>query len=277
MLPDTFRFSQASLQDYVDCPRRFQLRYIEMLAWPAPQTEPLLEFEDHLERGARFHRLVERHQLGMNPVVLEASLAGDESLLAWWRAYLGFSRVHNLEGQRYPELLLTTELGKQRLVAKFDLLVVVPGERVVVFDWKTTLRVLSRQWYESRLQTSVYLLVALRAAGVLFGAELVPEQVSMVYWSAVGTSTQVEFVYSYERYLLDVDFLSRLIQEIWGRDLAEVWPLAVDEVRCRFCRYRSLCDRGNQAGVLESDSNIFDNITCEDLDLGFVGVDEFGF
>ena len=39
-LPDDFHFSQGSLQDYVDCQRRFQLRYLMKLAWPAVDAEP---------------------------------------------------------------------------------------------------------------------------------------------------------------------------------------------------------------------------------------------
>lgn len=27
-LPGSFHFTQSSLQDYLDCPRRFQLRYV---------------------------------------------------------------------------------------------------------------------------------------------------------------------------------------------------------------------------------------------------------
>jgi len=34
-LPAPFTFSQSSLQDYYDCPRRFELRYLSRLIWPA--------------------------------------------------------------------------------------------------------------------------------------------------------------------------------------------------------------------------------------------------
>ena len=55
-----FQFSQASLQDYVECARRFQLRYVERVAWPAPQAQPIFEYEQRLERGQVFHRLVQQ-------------------------------------------------------------------------------------------------------------------------------------------------------------------------------------------------------------------------
>ena len=34
-LPQDYQFSQGSLQDYVDCSRRFQLRYLWMQPWPS--------------------------------------------------------------------------------------------------------------------------------------------------------------------------------------------------------------------------------------------------
>ena len=58
MLDPEFEFSQGSLQDYVDCQRRFQLRYVERQAWPAVEAEPFLEREEHSEQGRRFHRLI---------------------------------------------------------------------------------------------------------------------------------------------------------------------------------------------------------------------------
>mgnify|MGYP007064289961 CR=1 FL=1 len=38
-LPVDFQFSQNNLQDYLDCARRFELRALRRLAWPAAQSE----------------------------------------------------------------------------------------------------------------------------------------------------------------------------------------------------------------------------------------------
>ena len=65
ILPEDCQFSQASLQDYVDCRRRFQLRYLLELAWPAIQAEPAEEQEIHSRQGELFHRLVLQHQMGI--------------------------------------------------------------------------------------------------------------------------------------------------------------------------------------------------------------------
>ena len=57
--------SQSSLQDYNDCPRRFELRYIQHLAYPAVESEPALENEKHQQEGEYFHRLVQQHMIGI--------------------------------------------------------------------------------------------------------------------------------------------------------------------------------------------------------------------
>jgi len=54
-------FTQASLQDYADCPRRFQLRYVERVAWPALEADSALENERHMQQGIAFHRLAHQH------------------------------------------------------------------------------------------------------------------------------------------------------------------------------------------------------------------------
>ncbi len=61
VLPDDFQFSQASLNDFAQCRRRFQLRYLQKVNWPALETEPALENEQRMQRGARFHRMVRQH------------------------------------------------------------------------------------------------------------------------------------------------------------------------------------------------------------------------
>jgi hypothetical protein len=279
MLPIGFQFSQSNLQDYVDCPRRFQLRYVQAQAWPAVQVEPVLEHEAHLERGARFHRLVERHQLGMDPAVLAARIS-DPDLRVWWEAYLGFSFLHDLEGWRYPEFTLSTEVVGERLAATVDLLVVVPGERVLIFDWKTYRRKPSRRWLAERLQTRVYSYVVARVGSRFFGSDLLPDQVLMVYWVACASAESVVFEYSTGQFIADAAYLVGLVQEVGGRADSGAWPLVDGDTRCRFCEYRSLCGRGIEAGK-ESE---FEELCYEDAKsmgsevvLGLGDVGEVGF
>ena len=70
MLPPFFQFTQSNLQDYLDCPRRFELRYILRQDWPALQTEPEMEQEQHMLRGHLFHQLVHQLLIGLPPFSL---------------------------------------------------------------------------------------------------------------------------------------------------------------------------------------------------------------
>jgi hypothetical protein len=86
-LPIDFHFSQGSLQDYVDCPRRFQLRHLIRLAWPAVIAEPPLDNERFMKQGAAFHRLLQQHLLGV-PCERIESMQMDPELRQWWENYL---------------------------------------------------------------------------------------------------------------------------------------------------------------------------------------------
>jgi hypothetical protein len=64
--------------------------------------------------------------------------------------------------------------------------------------------------------------------------------------------------------------LHRLVAEIEGRG-EEIWPLTDDERKCRFCTYRSLCERGIAAGVAE-----LDEVEAE-LDVDLSNIDEIAY
>ncbi|MFN3331464.1 MAG: PD-(D/E)XK nuclease family protein [Caldilinea sp.] len=86
MLPPTFSFSQSSLQAFEDCPRRFWLAYVEQLPWPAVEASPIQEHEETMRLGERFHRLVQRTEIGIDPAIVAAGL--EPPLATWFDAYL---------------------------------------------------------------------------------------------------------------------------------------------------------------------------------------------
>ena len=50
-LPEDFAFSQSALQDYADCARRFELRYVRDVRWPALETQSALAHETQTQKG----------------------------------------------------------------------------------------------------------------------------------------------------------------------------------------------------------------------------------
>jgi len=266
-IPSDFQFSQGNLQDYVDCPRRFQLRYVLQRAWPAPLASPLAEAERRMEMGQAFHRLVCQHVLGIPADVLTRSVA-DPDLARWWHNYLTALPPGLPTALRRAEIVLSASLSGYRLVAKYDLVAVTPGERAIIVDWKTGQRPPARSALESRLQTRLYRYLLVEAGTQISeGQPISPEQVEMIYWFADFPTQPEHFLYDTVQFVADGDYLSGLIAEIERRD-ETIWPLTSDERRCRLCHYYSLCERSAGAGPPdELDDEPTTPLTDLDIDL----------
>jgi CRISPR/Cas system-associated exonuclease Cas4 (RecB family) len=246
-MPVGFQFSQASLNDYLDCPRRFQLRYVLEQDWPAVESEPLIERERLADLGRRFHRLIQQHIHGLPVEQLTRSASTDPDLLRWWHNYL--NEAHRVGGdadRRQAEVSVSAPFGSHRLVAKYDLLARGDG-RATIVDWKTERKRSDRASLLRRLQTRVYRYVLAKSE-----ASLKPESISMVYWFAEYPSEPEVLAYDSVQFAADDEYLHKLVAEIESQ-VEDIWPLTADERRCRFCTYRSLCKRGVVAGVAETD------------------------
>jgi len=249
-LPSDFAFSQSSLQDFSDCPRRFQLRYIEQLQWPAVETEPMLENERRQKEGQLFHRLVQQHLIGL-PTEKLARLANTPDLSRWWENYLNSTDLRGLKdvGGLYTELTLSAPVGTYRLLAKYDLIAVKLGERAFIYDWKTYHKRPRDEWMAARLQTRVYRAMLVRAGAHLNGGNSFhPEQIEMIYWYSNYPSKPARFPYNTAQHTRDWDALAGLINEISNH---RHFPLTEDEKKCAYCPYRSYCNRGGKAGTID--------------------------
>jgi len=249
-LPSGFTFSQSSLQDYSDCPRRFQLRYIEQLLWPAVETEPVLENERRQQEGQHFHRMVQQHLIGL-PAETLARLANSPTLSRWWGNYLNAIDLRGLKelGGLHTELTLVAPVGTYRLLAKYDLVAVKPGEQAFIYDWKTYHKRPRDEWMAARLQTRVYRAILVQAGAYLNGGNpFHPEQIEMIYWYADYPSEPARFPYNAALYTRDWETLTSLINEIGNH---RHFPLTEDEKKCAYCPYRSYCNRGGKAGTLD--------------------------
>ena len=251
-LPADFTFSQSNLQDYRDCPYRFYLRYILHTRWPALIVEDALKFEQRGQSGARFHRLVQQYLLGVPEDRLEALVASDPNpdLSQWWENFLD-TIPPILEGERFVEATLVTTLAGHRLLAKYDLILVMPNGRLVIYDWKTSQRKPRKDWLEDRIQTRLYQFLLVCSGSTLTDQEAVtPENIEMRYWYTPGRSAPITIPYDANAYEQDKTFLSNLIEEIQVKSTDAFFRTA-DESRCRFCIYRAHCDRGTIGGELD--------------------------
>lgn len=275
LLPEHFRFSQGSLQDFTDCRRRFYYRYLRRLAWPAMEAEPAMENERLMRQGSRFHHMVHQHLAGI-PAEAIHSADGDLELAYWWENYLA-DRPADLDARLHPETSLVMPLAGYQLTAKFDLVAVTPGGRALIFDWKTSRKQPSRNWLASRMQTHVYPFVLSSAGASLnVGERIEPEHIEMVYWYANSPETPERFPYSPAMYAEDRQLLNGTIAEIAALATPDDFPLTDNERACRFCVYRSLCDRGVRAGDMADFVDPADE-AVEDLTVDFDQIAEIEF
>jgi len=255
-LPEELYFSQISLQDFVDCRKRFYLRHLSRLPWPAIEMEPAMLHEHNARMNARFHQLAHQFLLGI-PIERLSATVYDPDLEHSWISFLEF--LPSILGQDsrsffslYPEINLNASLGERRLFARYDLLVGSPDGSLVIYIWKTLLKRPAREELSRLLQTRVlpYLLVR---AGRHFNRNqpVQPSQVELVYWFAAPdkpASNPVErFVYNDASYQTDESFLNGLVETIQRLEAGE-FNRTADERRCLYCSYRSLCERGVLAG-----------------------------
>ena len=265
--------SQSSLQDYVDCAKRFQLRYLERLSYPAIESEPALENEKHLKEGEYFHRLVQQYLIGI-PSEQIAKLANSVNLQRWWENFQNSPDLLDLKDLTglYAEATLSAPLGNYRLVAKYDLITIENG-KATIYDWKTYRNRPRNEWLAARMQTRVYRLLLVSAAAHLNNGQLFkPEQVEMIYWFADFPEAPARFTYSTEQYKRDWTTLGKITSEIHS---ASSYPLTDDTTKCSYCPYRSYCDRGVRAG------DVGDNeaeMEAEELfDVNFEQIGEIAF
>jgi hypothetical protein len=265
-LPESFQFSQASLQDFLDCQRRFDLHYRLGLRWPAVEVEPVEQQERSMILGKAFHQLVQQHTVGLpEERVQRASLAPDmgPELSDWWRNYMVYRPIDLVGGQNdhalvRSELTLTAFAAGVPLVVRYDVLVLVPGERAVILDWKTSGKRTPERVLKERMQTRLYRFLLVEAGGAVNGGDAIePEHVEMIYWFPEFPDSPARFPYTSLQYAEDADYIAGLVAKIVAMHDGD-FEMTGDEKQCRSCMYRSYCDRGVKAGVLEDVAAVWD-------------------
>jgi CRISPR/Cas system-associated exonuclease Cas4 (RecB family) len=269
-LPIDFRFSQNNLQDFVDCPRRFELKYLLKQDWPALVSEPIQEFERLQYLGLRFHTLVQQHLAGISIDSLEQSIDNPD-LIRWWKNYLIFidQYINFRRLVEYPQII---HFCNYRLITKYDLLVFEEGGNAIILDWKTTRHRAFASFLEKKIQSLVYPFVLSEASK----KGISHENIRMIYWFPEFPNEPEVFNYSTSQYKQTEIFLKEMIEDIAKRENGD-YPLTDDERKCKYCIYRSLCDRGLQAGDASKidEDNGLDSNNRDEVDFNEIEEIEF--
>jgi len=246
-VPAYFRFSQSSLAAYAECPRRFWLRYIRRVEWPAPLTDQLEQWEKAIERGQLFHHWAQQDGLGL--AVDEWALADeDELLVQWWKNFRDHQPQGLGRGAIFSEIELSLPLAGHRIVAKFDRVVCADDGRIYIVDWKTGRRQPQQAEYAANWQTLVYRYVMVEAGAELTGGRgIAPEQITLLYWHAQYPQALEPIGYTAQEHAQAREELLDAIQTIISLKAAEGdFPQTEDWGKCKRCTYSALCERGRE-------------------------------
>ncbi|MRR29567.1 PD-(D/E)XK nuclease family protein [bacterium] len=252
LLPDSFTFTQQNLQDYKDCAYRFYLREILRLDWPAIESEPIREQEALMQLGSSFHLLCQQYFSGIPAEVLTAQISQPE-LAEWWQNFLKLG-LHPAASEFSVEKLNSIPFEGFRLAAKVDLLRKLDG-KLIIYDWKTSQHQPKRQSLLARMQSKVYPFVITQLPA---NKNLPPESIEMIYWYPAFQQSPVKFTYSSTQKDADQTELELLVAEITAKD-KEAFRKTENLKSCSFCRYRSLCDRGKEAGLSDMEDDLPDS------------------
>ena len=269
-LAEDFRFSAKNLQDYADCPRRFELKYILKQSWPAEVSQPVQEVEEKMEKGRLFHKLVNQFLSGVSGDMIVDSL-GDSQTIVWFERFLEFFEESGILPFA-SELRTITSLAGYRLVAVFDLIGINAEKKPVIIDWKTSIQPPRESFYQGKIQTGLYPLIAAKSLENIFrDVNFEKYPVTMQYWFPEFPEKTIRFVKNLDEIESDRERISGLIKEI--EETPEGNFLKTDHLkRCDYCEFRSLCRRGILAGnILQQDEyadleQILGELTLEEIE-----------
>jgi len=191
-----------------------------------------------LDRGRRFHRLLQRHFLGLS---VAAPQSDEPELARWWRLFES-QGPQLLAGKRLPEFNLTVPIGRHFLTGRYDLLIV--GEKEAhIYDWKTGTRPPTLAVLRNDLQTCVYLALAAEGAAALW-SDFSPEAIRLSYWYASDPPLTRTLAYNATWHTENWAYLASLVQQIERQlESGDELPLTDDLAQCRRCAYQAYCGR----------------------------------
>jgi hypothetical protein len=238
-------FSAVKIQDFMDCERRYELKYILEQSWPSISSEPIAEIEENIRKGNEFHFLIFQFFSGIPKDKLICSIE-DAEIQKWFNSFLDFSK--NIDPKKtFPEFHIVSQLNDLRLTAVFDLVYISENNKVRIFDWKTSRFIPKKATLSSKVQTILYpYLIYETYREFLPKINLVPEDISMQYWYPAAPNEEYLFKYGKSIHENHHIFLENTLNEICNKNIGE-YALTNNKTKCGFCSYRSLCDRGTYA------------------------------
>ncbi len=159
-----------------------------------------------------------------------------------------------------------------RLIAIFDFIALSNDKSIMIGDWKTTTHNPKREIYMQSIQSHLYPYLAFQTREHIFPRTGLfrKNDFRMEYWFPAFPELAIAIEYSDARHDTSQTLLSSLISEIAGKEPG-TFEKTINDKRCAFCQYRSLCEKGIQAGILENTEIETDNFSAlENIDFDLI-------
>lgn len=249
-----FELSASRLGTALNCRRQYYYQYVNRLDWPESFDDDFQLVEEFTRLGRDFHLAIQR--------VLQGILTIDEAIrlntgdvgvwLTRWKRMVVLPK----NGEIFSELALSSLHGDFLWRGTLDLLV-RDGDRIHIYDWKTSRHQTNRAKLESMPQTRLYRALFVENAAALFGMDRsCVDQIKMTYWYTNFPEQPITISYSERAYQADVAWISE-IAETLRSEAKEDYPLTLQLQKCKYCRYRTHCNRAIP-DLAESDADEFD-------------------
>ncbi len=241
----TCRLSQAHLNLFEACPRKFQHLYLDQLAVPASPLQ-----QERARWGNQFHLLMQQRELALPLAPLLDTEPQLESTFQALEQVAPELFIPQPSAQRDAEHSRSLSQQGFLLTAVYDLLITTP-EQAQIIDWKTYLRPRARAELARDWQTRLYLFLLAATS------DYAPEQIRLTYWF-VQVSPQPQaltFTYSRQQHEQTSQALEALLTDLeaalscyhHGELLPQVEPQAG---LCPSCPFSRRCDRLASAATL---------------------------
>lgn len=209
-------FSQTSLKDYISCPYKYKLKYIDKIYW-------FQQNNISLKKGSDFHLAAERYFSEIpnlsNPTIDK------------WLEKLKKDFPINKDEIYLPEYILNYSEHNINLKARYDLLILKKDE-IQIIDFKTNTKTLNKEKQNEDIQTKVYSFVLANCLSLFKNNGYSLNNITMIYWQP--DFEIISIPYSLEKHIEYGMLFKNLSNEIQNSEFNKT-------NNCKNCEFKSFC------------------------------------
>lgn len=231
-ISENFIYSQNSINTYKSCPTKFKYKYIENINWRNDDLESR-EYYDSLIIGSEFHLICERYFSNI-PLGIDKSINKD--YYNWLEKIKKLLPIEDSGNIYLPEYEVRLKIENNIISAKYDL-VVIKGNNIEIWDWKTENKKVDYKNFENRIQTKVYMYIAKEVIPKIHNIDCNFENLSMKYYQPQHEDEPVTIRYNEDSHNFNKNIIKKYINFIKNNEYD-----IKNEQHCKYCEFNKLCN-----------------------------------